>query len=75
MKSVKERWEEMSESQSEWLKGIKDALKKNGFSEDNNIALGMAHSMRAGRDEQALTYQEGFEMGIETARRCKYGKR
>lgn len=65
----------MSEAASEWLKGIKAALKANGFSEDNNIALGMAHAMRAGRDEGAYTYEEGYEMGVETARRCKYGKR
>jgi len=65
----------MAESVSEWMKGVKAALKKNGFSEDNNIALGMASAMLAGRDEQSLSYDEGFEIGSEAARRCKYGKR
>lgn len=65
----------MSETDSEWMKGIRAALKAAGFSEDNNIAIGMAHSMRAGRDEASYTLQEGREMGAEVARRCKYGKR
>ena len=40
----------MSESGtvSEWMKGVKAALKKAGFSEDNNIALGMASAMLVG---------------------------
>ena len=53
----------MSESVTEWMKGVKAALKKNGFSEDNNIALGMASAMLAGRDEKSLSYDEGFETG------------
>lgn len=65
----------MSESVTEWMKGVKAALKKNGFSEDNNIALGMASAMLAGRDEASLSFDEGLETGAEAARRCKYGKR
>ena len=65
----------MAESVSEWMKGVKAALKKNGFSEDNNIALGMAAAMLAGRDENSLSYDDGLEIGSEAARRCKYGKR
>ena len=65
----------MSEQDSDWMKGIKASLKAAGFSEDNNIAIGMAHSMRAGRDEASFSLQEGKEMGAEVARRCKYGKR
>ncbi|MFM2128852.1 MAG: hypothetical protein RL477_398 [Pseudomonadota bacterium] len=65
----------MSDNDSDWMKGIRAALKAAGFSEDNNIAIGMAHSMRAGRDEASFTLQEGREMGAEVARRCKYGKR
>jgi hypothetical protein len=65
----------MSENVSEWLRGIQAALKAAGFSEDNNIAIGMAHSMRAGRDEASYTFEEGREMGADVARRCKYGKR
>jgi hypothetical protein len=65
----------MSENVSDWMKGIRAALKAAGFSEDNNIAIGMAQSMRAGRDEAAFTLEEGREMGAEVARRCKYGKR
>jgi hypothetical protein len=65
----------MSENVSEWMKGIRAALKAAGFSEDNNIAIGMAHSMRAGRDEASFTVEEGREMGVEVARRCKYGRR
>lgn len=65
----------MSEKDSEWMKGIRAALKAAGFSEDNNIAIGMAHSMRAGREEASYTFQEGKEMGADVARRCKYGKR
>jgi hypothetical protein len=67
------RTEEMSDS--EWMKGVKAALKKSGFSEDNNIALGMASAMLAGRDENSLSFDEGVETGSEAARRCKYGKR
>lgn len=65
----------MTESMSEWMKGVRAALKKNGFSEDNNIALGMASAMRAGRSEDSMTYDEGYEIGSEVAKRCKYGKR
>jgi hypothetical protein len=65
----------MSDNVSEWMKGIRAALKAAGFSEDNNIAIGMAHSMRAGRDEASFTVEEGREMGVEVARRCKYGRR
>ena len=65
----------MSENVSEWMKGIRASLKAAGFSEDNNIAIGMAHSMRAGRDEASFTLEEGREMGVEVARRCKYGRR
>jgi hypothetical protein len=65
----------MSDNVSEWMKGIRAALKAAGFSEDNNIAIGMAHSMRAGRDEASFTLEEGREMGVEVARRCKYGRR
>ena len=65
----------MSENVSEWLRGIQAALKAAGFSEDNNIAIGMAHSMRAGRDEASYTFEEGREMGADVARRRKYGKR
>jgi hypothetical protein len=65
----------MSENVSDWMKGIRAALKAAGFSEDNNIAIGMAHSMRAGRDEASFTLEEGREMGVEVARRCKYGRR
>lgn len=65
----------MSENVSDWMKGIRAALKAAGFSEDNNIAIGMAHSMRAGRDEASFTVEEGREMGVEVARRCKYGRR
>jgi hypothetical protein len=65
----------MSENVSDWMKGIRAALKAAGFSEDNNIAIGMAHSMRAGRDEASFTLEEGREMGAEVARRCKYGRR
>ena len=65
----------MSENVSEWLRGIQAALKAAGFSEDNNIAIGMAHSMRAGRDEASYTFEEAREMRADVARRCKYGKR
>lgn len=65
----------MSEAESAWMKGVKAALKAAGFSEDNNIAVGMAQAMRAGRDEQSLSESEGREMGAEAARRCKYGRR
>jgi hypothetical protein len=65
----------MSETVSEWMKGVRAALKKNGFSEDNNIAMGMASAMLAGRSEQSMSYDEGYEIGSEVAKRCKYGKR
>ncbi len=65
----------MREEVSEWMAGVLEALKAGDFSEDNNIALGMAQAMRAGRDEKSLTKAEGREMGADATRRCKYGKR
>lgn len=65
----------MSEQVSEWMKGVKSALKKAGLSEDNNVAIGMAQAMRAGRPETELTEAEGREMGADAARRCKYHQR
>jgi hypothetical protein len=65
----------MSEQITEWRKGVLDALKKNGFSETNNTALGMAAAMKRGEPEETLTYAQGVEVGEEVAKRCKYGKR
>jgi hypothetical protein len=60
---------------TEWRKGVLDALKKNGFSETNNTALGMAAAMKRGEVEESLSYAQGYEVGEEVAKRCKYGKR
>lgn len=64
----------MSEAMSEWRRGVLAALKAKGFEEKNNVAMGMATAMRHGRDENAMTYEEGYEIGDEVARRCKYSK-
>ncbi len=65
----------MSEADSEWMKGVKAGLKAGGLSEDNNVAMGMAQAMRAGREEKSLSFKDGQEMGADAARRCKYHKR
>jgi hypothetical protein len=65
----------MSEQMSDWMKGVRAALKAGGLSEDNNVAIGMAQAMRAGRDEKSLSEAEGREMGADAARRCKYHQR
>ena len=65
----------MTDQITEWRKGVLAALKANGFSETNNTALGMAAAMKRGQAEETLSYQEGFEIGEEVAKRCKYGKR
>ena len=65
----------MSEELSEWRKGVIKALADAGLSEDNNVALGMATAMRAGRDEGDMTYTDGYETGKDVARRCKYHQR
>lgn len=65
----------MSEQVSDWMKGVRTAFKAAGLSEDNNVALGMAQAMRAGRPETDLSEAEGREMGADAARRCKYHKR
>lgn len=62
----------MSDEISEWRKGVLAALKKKGFDEKNNVAMGMATAMRHGTPEVELTYQEGYEIGEEIARRCKF---
>lgn len=65
----------MSDELTEWRKGVRAALKDAGLSEDNNVAHGMATSMRTGKPETELTYVQGYETGKEVARRCKYHKR
>ncbi len=65
----------MSGEMSEWRKGVRKALADAGLSEDNNVAHGMATSMRAGKPEADLSYQQGYETGKEVARRCKYHQR
>lgn len=65
----------MGEQVSDWMKGVQAAFKAAGLSEDNNVAMGMAQAMRAGRPEAELSEAEGREMGADAARRCKYHKR
>jgi hypothetical protein len=65
----------MTDQITEWRKGVFAALKANGFSDTNNTALGMAAAMKRGEDEETLSYAQGFEVGEEVAKRCKYGKR
>jgi hypothetical protein len=65
----------MTEQITEWRQGVLAALKKHGFSESNNTALGMAAAMKRGEDEDTLTYAQGYDVGEEVASRCKYGKR
>jgi hypothetical protein len=65
----------MTDQITDWRKGVIDALKRNGFSETNNTAMGMAAAMKRGEAEDSLSYEQGFEVGEEVAKRCKYGKR
>ncbi|MGY9005084.1 MAG: hypothetical protein ACKVJQ_03130 [Alphaproteobacteria bacterium] len=65
----------MSDTISEWKKGVQKGLDDAGLSEDNNVAHGMATAMRAGKPEADLSYDKGYETGKEVARRCKYHQR
>jgi len=62
----------MSEEVSEWRRGVLAAFKDKGFVQRNTVAIGMATAMRSGRSENDMTYEEGYEIGEEVARRCKY---
>lgn len=62
----------MSEELSEWRRGVLAAFKAKGFEQRNTVAIGMATAMRHGRSETEMTYEEGYEIGEEVARRCKY---
>jgi hypothetical protein len=62
----------MSEEVSEWRRGVLAAFKDKRFEQKNSVAMGMATAMRHGRGENDMTYEEGYEIGEEVARRCKY---
>ena len=62
----------MSEDLSEWRRGVLAAFKDKGFVQKNTVAIGMATAMRHGKSEADMTYAEGYEIGEEVARRCKY---